>query len=121
MQLSERQVSGVAIIDIAGDLRVPAEDPRALRERVIAVLLRGEHRILLNFADLQFMDSSCLGEIVESYKATAASGGILKLAHIGPHLRSVLVTTALDKILESYETEAEALASFGETALADRS
>jgi len=121
VQLSERQVSGVAIIDIAGDLRVPAEDPRALREKVIAVLLRGEHRILLNFANLQFMDSSCLGEIVESYKATASSGGVLKLAHIGPHLRSVLETTALDKILESYETEAEALASFGETALADPS
>jgi hypothetical protein len=55
-----------------------------------------------------------LGEIVESYKSTVASGGALKLAQVGPHLRSVLQSTGLATILESYETEAEALASFGE-------
>jgi anti-sigma B factor antagonist len=112
LQLSERQVNGVSIIDVSGDLRVPAEDPRALRDKVTAVLERGGRWILLNFANLQFMDSSCLGEIVESYKATASSGGILKLAHVGPHLRSVLRTTALAKVLESYDTEDEAIASF---------
>ncbi len=117
MQLSERQVNGISIIDVSGDLRVPAENPRALRERVIAVLHRGERRILLNFANLQFMDSSCLGEIVQSYKTTASNGGILKLAHIGPHLRNVLHTTTLVKILESYDTEDQAIASFDETPL----
>ena len=114
MELSERQVNGVSIIDISGDLRVPTEDPRALRDKVIAVLLRGERRILLNFANLQFMDSSCLGEIVESYKTTVSNGGTLKLALVGPHLRSVLQSTGLGTILESYETEDEAVASFGE-------
>ncbi len=115
LQLSERQVNGVSIIDISGDLRVPAEDPRALRDKVLAVLDRGERRILLNFANLQFMDSSCLGEIVESYKTTASRGGILKLAHVGPHLRNVLRTTALVKVLQSYDTEDEAIASFAKT------
>ena len=115
MELGERLVDGVSIIDVSGDLRVPAENPRALTEHVIAVLGRGERRILLNFANLQFMDSSCLGEIVESFKAAASSGGILKLACVGPHLRSVLHTTALAKILESYDTEDEAIASFAKT------
>jgi anti-anti-sigma regulatory factor len=64
------------------------------------------------------MDSSCLGEIVESYKTTVSNGGTLKLARVGPHLRSVLQSTALAKILESYETEDEALASFGEPPVA---
>ena len=115
LRLSECQVNGVSIIDVSGDLRVPAEDPRALRDKVTAVLDRGERRILLNFANLQFMDSSCLGEIVHSYKTTASSGGILKLAHVGPHLRNVLETTALVKVLESYDTEDEAIASFAKT------
>ena len=112
MQLSERQVNGVSIIDVSGDLRVPTENPSVLRERVIAVLDRGERRILLNFENLQFMDSSCLGEIVESYKTAASKGASLKLLHTGFHLRSVLETTALASIFETYETENEAIASF---------
>ena len=117
LQLIERQVNGVFIIDVSGDLRVPAEDRRALRDRVTAALLRGERRILLNFANLQYMDSSCLGEIVESYKTALSNGGIVKIAHIGPHLRNVLETTALVKLIESYDTEAEAIASFDGTPL----
>ena len=112
MELGERQVNRISIIDVSGDLRVPAENPRALTEKVTAVLSRGERRIILNFANLEFMDSSCLGEIVESYKTAASRGGILRLACVGPHLRSVLRTTALAKILESYDTEEEAIASF---------
>ena len=112
MELTERQVSGVSIIDIAGDLRVPTEDPREVRDKVLAVLSRGERRILLNFASLQYMDSSCLGEIVASYTTTASRGGSLKLEHVGPHLRDLLHTTRLDAIFESYDSEAEAIASF---------
>ena len=113
MELTERQVSGVSIIDIAGDLRVPTEDPREVRDKVLAVLSRGERRILLNFASLQYMDSSCLGEIVESYKTVVSSGGVLKLAQVGAHLKTVLQSTGLSTVLESYETESEAIASFG--------
>jgi anti-sigma B factor antagonist len=115
MHLSERQVDGVSIIDISGDAIQPAENPTALRERVVALILRSERRILLNLANLQHMDSSCLGEIVESFKTAASNGAVLKLAHVSPHLQNLLRTTALDKILETYETENEAIASFGKT------
>jgi anti-sigma B factor antagonist len=115
MHFSERQVNGVSIIDLSGDAKLPAENPTALRERVVALLLRGERRILLNFADMQHMDSSCLGEIVESYKIAASNGGLIKLAHVGAHLQNLLHTTSLDKIFETYETESQAIASFGKT------
>ena len=115
MQLSERQVNGVSIIDVSGDLSTPAENPRVLREKVLALLHRGDRSILLNFAELQHMDSSCLGEIVESYKIASSNGVALKLAHLGPHLQNLLRTTALDKVLESYRTEEEAMASFAKT------
>jgi anti-sigma B factor antagonist len=112
MQLSERRVSGVTIIDLSGDLTVP-QNPAALREKVIALLHRGERRILLNVENLRHMDTSCLGEIVASYTTTASSGGSLKLEHVGPHLRDLLHTTRLDAIFESYDSEVEAIASFG--------
>jgi anti-sigma B factor antagonist len=114
MQLSERRVNGVSIIDISGDLIVPAENPRVLRERVLLLLQRGERRIVLNVANLQHMDSSFVGEIVATYKATVSTGGGLRLAQVGPHLRNVLRTTTLDKIFKTYDTEADAIASFAE-------
>jgi anti-sigma B factor antagonist len=116
MQLSERQVNGVSIIDVSGDLTMPAENPRGLRDLIVALLHRGESRVLLNFATLQHIDSSCLGEIVESYKIALANGVTLKLSNLGPHLQSLLQTTALDKVLETYPTEEDALASFAKTA-----
>lgn len=115
MQLSERQVNGVSIIDVSGDLTLPAENPRGLHELVLVLLHRGERRILLNFATLQHIDSSCLGEIVESYKIALANGVAFKLASLGPHLQSLLKTTALDKVLETYPDEEAALASFAST------
>lgn len=111
MQLSERRVRGVTIIDLTGDLTVP-DNPGALREKVITLLHRGERRILLNVENLRHMDSSCLGEIVASYTSTASAGGSLKLEHVGPHLRDLLHTTRLDAIFESYDTEDTAIASF---------
>lgn len=114
MQLSERRVRGVTIIDLTGDLTVP-DDPGALREKVVGLLHRGERRILLNLAHLRHMDSSCLGEIVVSYTTTASAGGSLKLEHVGAHLRDLLHTTRLDAIFESYDTEDEAIASFGKS------
>jgi len=117
MQLSERQVIGISIIDISGDPTAPDDNALVLRENVTAVLLRGQRRIILNFAAIRHIDSSWLGEIVESYKITASNGGILKLAAIGPQLRNLLRTTALSSIFESYDTEQEAIASFAGAAL----
>jgi anti-sigma B factor antagonist len=115
MQLSERQVNGVLIIDVAGDLTVD-EIAGAVRDKVTAALKRGERRIVLNVGKLEHVDSSCLGEIVTSYKLVASYGGMLKLEQVSPQLRSVLRTTTLDTLLESYDTEEAAIASFGKPA-----
>jgi anti-anti-sigma factor len=81
---------------------------------VTALIERGERRVVLNAANLGIVDSSFVGEIVACYKAIVSGGGVLKLEHVGPHLRNVLRTTTLDKVLKSYDTEHEAIASFTE-------
>jgi anti-anti-sigma factor len=112
MELCERQVKGVAVIDVSADLAVPTENPRVLRDRVVALLHRGERLILLNLSNVMHTDSSFLAEIVESYKAATAKGGILKLEHAEPRLRTMLHTTALESIFNPYDAEDEAIASF---------
>ena len=115
MKLTERRMNGLSIIDIAGDLTVPAENPRALREKVAALVQRGERRVLLNVANLRHLDSSFVGEMVASYKTMAAQGGVLMLAHVSPHLQNVLRTTNLDALFKSFETEADAVARLTES------
>jgi anti-sigma B factor antagonist len=111
MQLSERQVSGVTVIDVEGDLIV-TDNPCAVKESVKAILQRGERRIVLNVARIRRMDSTCLGELIASYTTTAVHGGVLKLAEPDPHLRRLLELTRLNTIIEVLDTEAEAIASF---------
>ena len=110
MEFRVRQVDGVTIISMKGDFVVtPA--PCALQEHVKAALERGERRIVLNLAELQRMDSTCLGELVASYTTCARIGGVLKLAAPNASVRRLLELTRLDRIFEAFDTEAEAIAS----------
>ncbi len=111
MQLSERRVGDIAVIDVSGDLIV-ADNPGALKDWVKAALQRGDRRILLNVARLRRMDSTCLGEVIASYTSTTMHGGSLKLVQPDAHLRRLLQLTRLDTIIDAYDTEAEAIASF---------
>jgi anti-sigma B factor antagonist len=111
MQLSERKVNGVAIVDVAGNLTV-TENPGSLKETVTGLIRRGDRKIVLNVGKLDYVDSSCLGEIVACYTTAACKGGTVKLLQTRPHLRHLLELTKLDSVFESYETEAEVIASF---------
>jgi anti-anti-sigma factor len=110
MHLSERHVGGVTVIDVATG--VAGNDAAMLREGVKSALEHGDRRILLNLAQFRDMDSTCLGEVFASYKATAAVGGVLKLAQPDPHVRRVLQMTKVDTFIEVHESEANAIASF---------
>jgi anti-sigma B factor antagonist len=111
MQFRERQVDGVTVIDVEGDFTMTAA-PCPLQDFVKAVLRRGERRIVLNLAHIDRMDSTCLGELIESYRTTAAHGATLKIAQPDPHLLRQLQVTHFDTILETFATEAEAVTSF---------
>lgn len=110
MQLSERRVDGVLVIDVSGDLIVN-DNPGALRAFVRAAIDRGERQIVLNVARLRRIDSSCLGEIIASYSTATRCGGVLKLAQPDAHFHRLLQLTRLTSIIETFDTELEAVQS----------
>ena len=59
------------------------------------------------------MDSAGLGEMVHAYVGTKNRGGSLRLLHLTKRIRDLLVVTKLLTVFDAYESEAEALASFG--------
>jgi anti-sigma B factor antagonist len=111
MQFRERQVEGVTVVDVEGDLVVTA-NPCALQDFVKTVLRRGERRIVLNLSRIERMDSTCLGELIESYRSTAIEGASLKIAQPHPHVMRQLHVTHFDMVLDTFDTETEAIASF---------
>jgi anti-anti-sigma factor len=114
MQLDQRQVKGTTVVDLSGD--GVGSEPSPLRALIASILASGHRQLVLNLERLEKTDSTCIAEIVASYKATAAAGGTMKIAAANAHVRRVLQVTKVDTFVHMYDSEAEAVASFDETA-----
>jgi anti-sigma B factor antagonist len=112
MSLTERQVGDITIVDLTGKLTF-TEGAGKLKEKVRSLLLEGRSRIVLNLANAVYIDSTGLGEVAAAHGAAARGGGVLKLASPGRRTRDLLLSTNLLTALDCYDSEAEAIASFG--------
>ena len=111
MKLNRRLVTGVAVIDVSG--RMTGLDlPGQLKEQVTAALAVGDRSIVLNLSQLSFVDSSFIGELVSCVLAVTRAGGTLKLACVVRRVQELLFITRLASIIESFDTEQAAVASF---------
>ncbi len=110
-EASVRYAGDIAILDLAG--RIVLNDGSAtMREAIAKLREAGSTKILLNLADVSFMDSSGLGELASAYAASNKSGGQLKLVNIPARIMDLLRITKLDSVLISFPSEPAALASF---------
>lgn len=115
MKLSRRLSGSVAIIDVAGRM-TGLDAPGLLKEQVIGALGAGDKSIVLNLSQLSFVDSSFIGELVSCVIAVTRAGGALKLACVVRRVQELLYITRLASIIESFDTEQAAVASFSKPA-----
>lgn len=102
MELDEHLSDAGVVLDVRaapGDLDAPA----MLRDRLRALAAKGYNVILLNVADVAYIDSVLLGAIVQAYVATIRSGGTFRLLNVSQRLRDLLRLTKLDRIIDSDE------------------
>jgi anti-sigma B factor antagonist len=111
MKIVERQVGDVVILDLHGKILI-GEGDDALREAVSKLAGSGKTKILLNLADVPYVDSAGLGEIVRTYTTVSRSGGKLKLLNLTKKIQDLLSITKLLTVFETYESEDEAVRSF---------
>ncbi|HXF05597.1 MAG TPA: STAS domain-containing protein [Blastocatellia bacterium] len=111
MTIKERRVNDVVILDIEGKILLGEGDVQ-LREAIQRLLQSGAKKILLNLADVPYIDSAGLGEIVRCYTTTRREGGELKLLNLTSRIRDLLTITKLITVFESFDTEEAALKSF---------
>jgi anti-sigma B factor antagonist len=111
MKVDVRQVADVIIVDLEGRLVLGVGD-EILRDVVNELLAEDWKKILLNLREIRIMDSSGIGEVVSSWKLAKRFGASVKLLRPGPHIRRTLRLTQLLPLLEVYDDEDEAVASF---------
>ena len=106
-----RYAGDVAIIDLTGRI-VLNDGSTAVREAIANLRETGANKILLNLADVSFIDSSGLGELASAYARTNQAGGQLKLMNLPARIVDLLRITKLDSVLVAFPSEPEALQSF---------
>jgi anti-sigma B factor antagonist len=111
MKIVERQVGDVVILDLHGKILI-GEGDDALREAVTKLADAGKTKILLNLADVPYVDSAGLGEIVRTYTTVSRKGGKLKLLNLTKKIQDLLSITKLLTVFETYESEGEAVRSY---------
>jgi anti-sigma B factor antagonist len=111
MKIVERQVGDVLILDLHGKIMI-GEGDDALREAVTRLVDGGSTRIVLNLAEVPYVDSAGLGEIVRCYTTVSRKGGRLKLLHLTKKIKDLLAITKLLTVFETYDSEDEAVKSF---------
>ena len=103
-----RNENDVTILELLGD--VDMQSSPGLRAELLKMVEGRAKAIVVNLAEVEFMDSSGLAMLVEALQATRQRGGKLKLVNLCPRVRSIFEIARLDAIFEIFDTEAEALA-----------
>jgi anti-sigma B factor antagonist len=111
MKISTRQVDGVTILDLSGRITL-GEGSVQLRDAVRELLAKGQKHILLNLAEVNYIDSSGIGELVSAFTTVRNQGGELKLLKLTKKVHDLLQITKLYTVFDIKDDEAEAIASF---------
>jgi anti-sigma B factor antagonist len=114
-----RRVGDVAVVDLNGKITL-GENTGILRDELRSLLAQGTKNILLNMADVSYVDSAGLGELVGAYTTAANQGGSVKLLNPQTKMRDLMQITKLYTIFTSFDNEQAAVSSFGAGAAAAR-
>jgi|SRR5581483_1373752 len=109
MNIIERTLNDVTVLDLEGNLALDGN--AQFRRHVNDTIDAGARKLIVNMASVQYMDSSGLGELISCYTTLRRVNGHLKLLHLSSRLQHLLVITKLCTLLETFDSEPEAISS----------
>ena len=115
MKATTRQVDSIIVIDVSGRITL-GEGCVQLRQMIRDELARGNKNILVNLADVTYIDSSGIGELVSAFTAVSNQGGQLKLLNLTKKVHDLLQITKLYTVFDVHDDEAKAIASYAKGA-----
>lgn len=111
LSITERRINSTIILDLDGNIRL-GESSSELHQVIRLLVERGEKELLLNLANVFYIDSCGLGELVAGYSALQNNGGQMKLLNLTNRVNELMVITKLLTVFEVYEDEEKAVNSF---------
>ena len=108
MILTHHAIEGIDIATLSG--RLAMADVPQVRQKLLEIIEQGKGKLILDLAQVGFMDSSGLSVLVSAFKATRAKGGDVALLHLNSTVRSLIELTRLQQIFSIFDDEATALA-----------
>jgi len=115
MQIDQRAVGDVVVLDLKGRITM-GEGDEMLKDKVNSLANQGHKKIVLNLADVPYIDSAGLGEIVRTYTTVSRQACSLKLLNLTKRITDLLSITKLLTVFETFDSENEAVRSFSASA-----
>src|SRR5919205_1781087 len=115
MQIEERVVDSVTILDLKGKMTL-GEGDELLKDKINSLIQQDRKKLVLNLEAVPYIDSAGLGEIVRTYTTVSRQGGSLKLLNLTKRITDLLSITKLLTVFETFESENEAVRSFSASA-----
>ena len=111
MKVATRQVDGVTILDLSGRITL-GEGSVTLRDAVHDLIAKGSKHILLNLENINYIDSSGIGELVSAFTSVRNAGGELKLLNLTKKVHDLLQITKLYTVFDIWDNETSAITAF---------
>jgi anti-sigma B factor antagonist len=111
MQIDSRTIGDIHVLDCRGKLTL-GDDTNVIRSNISDILNDGGKKIVLNLADVPYIDSSGIGELVSAHASVVNRGGQLKLLNLTKKVYQSLSIMKLLFIFQVYESEQVTLTSF---------
>jgi anti-sigma B factor antagonist len=115
MQIEERKVGEVVVLDLKGKITL-GEGDELLKDKINSLVNQGYTKLLLNLEGVPYIDSAGLGEIVRTYTTVSRQGGSLKLLNLTKRITDLLAITKLLTVFETFDAESDAVRSFSASA-----
>jgi anti-sigma B factor antagonist len=109
LSIEIRQIDHITVLELAGRVSVLEFQLNKLVEALIA---RGERFFVINLANVSYMDNSGVGQLCLVYTVARNRGGDMKLLKPTERIKKLLHITKLDTVFQSFDSEADAIASF---------
>jgi anti-sigma B factor antagonist len=111
--VTNSEVDGVSVVALEGQI-VLGEESNSLREKLKSLIAEGKKKIVLNMANIKYIDSAGVGTLVAAHISATTQGASVRLCHLGRKFHEVLQITKLLTVFDVYDTEVAAVSSFEE-------
>ena len=111
IKLNIRQVGDVSVVDVVGRVTL-GEGSSSLGDILRGLAGKGSKKVIVNFAEVSYIDSSAIGELISGYSTLSKVGGQLKLTGLSKRVKDLLLITKNYTIFDIHDNEAAAIGSF---------